>query len=92
MSLKFLDGELPTDKCQECGRDCRDFNIDKHGEVSCTGCGTVIGGIPGFPMESVLAGLVAAFAILAVHKRRHSSDKASSVRPPSGHAPHIADH
>jgi hypothetical protein len=42
-----------------------------------------IGGIPGFPMESILVGLITAFAILAVLRRRHTSDKASSVRTPS---------
>jgi len=37
-------------------------------------------GIPGFPMESILIGLITAFAILALLRRRHASDKASSVR------------
>ena len=41
---------------------------------------TPSGGIPGFPMESILIGLMTAFAILALLRRRHTSDKASSVR------------
>jgi hypothetical protein len=41
---------------------------------------TPSGGIPGFPMESILIGLITAFAILALLRRRHTSDKASSVR------------
>ena len=41
---------------------------------------TPSGGIPGFPMESILIGLITAFAILALLRRRHASDTASSVR------------
>jgi hypothetical protein len=45
---------------------------------------TPSGGIPGFPMESILIGLIAASAILVLLRRRHASDKAPSVRAPEG--------
>jgi hypothetical protein len=45
---------------------------------------TPSGGIPGFPMESILIGMIAAFAILVPLRRRHASDKAPSVRAPEG--------
>ena len=51
---------------------------------------TSSGGVPGFPMESILFGLVGlvgligltAVVILTLLRRRHTSDKASSVRAP----------